>query len=210
MSALKPYAVGGALRPDALSGLSPAFADSLANMFGAAPEPIRNELRVSSAFRSPEVQNTLWQQALAKYGTPEAARKWVAPPGRSQHNHGMAADLSYLSPAARQWAHANAGTYGLAFPLPNEDWHIELAGARDQPRSPVFADPKTPPPVTAPAAPGPALPMTPPAQPQAAPPPSVWAYALAGLQQFQQDRERRQADDQAERQRRAALFSQIL
>jgi hypothetical protein len=54
----------------------------------------------------------------------------VAPPGNSQHNHGNAADLGYLSPDALEWAHTNAGKYGLAFPLKNENWHIELAGAR--------------------------------------------------------------------------------
>ncbi|RPJ83209.1 MAG: hypothetical protein EHM13_08005 [Acidobacteria bacterium] len=42
----------------------------------------------------------------------------------------MAADLQYASPAARKWAHENAAQYGLAFPLGNEDWHVELAGAR--------------------------------------------------------------------------------
>ena len=54
----------------------------------------------------------------------------MAPPGKSQHNHGNAADLKYLSPEAKAWVHANAARYGLAFPLANEDWHVELAAAR--------------------------------------------------------------------------------
>jgi len=54
----------------------------------------------------------------------------VAPPGNSQHNRGNAADLGYSSDAARQWAHANAGKFGLSFPLANEDWHIEDSAAR--------------------------------------------------------------------------------
>ena len=49
----------------------------------------------------------------------------VAPPGRSNHNHGLAADLSYENPRATQWAHANAARYGLTFPVKSEDWHVE-------------------------------------------------------------------------------------
>lgn len=125
-----PYLTGGGTRPDAMSGLMPEFNTALQGMFAAAPPEIQGNLRVTSAFRSPEVQAKLWQDALAKYGSPEEARKWVAPPGKSQHNHGNAADLKYLSPEAQAWAHDNASKYGLSFPLSNENWHIELATAR--------------------------------------------------------------------------------
>lgn len=124
---LSKYLTGGAAgRADSLSGLNPQFQSALAQMFEAAP----GGLQIKSAYRSPALQAKLYQDALAKYGSPEAARKWVAPPGRSQHGHGNAVDLGYLSPEAKQWAHANAAQYGLSFPLSNEDWHVELAGAR--------------------------------------------------------------------------------
>lgn len=126
----KKYAVGGAMRPDSFSGLDQGFASALSNMFAAAPPEIAQHLRITSGFRSPERQAQLWQGALQKYGSPEKARKWVAPPGRSNHNHGHAADLKYLDPSATTWAHENAGRFGLAFPLSNENWHIELAGRR--------------------------------------------------------------------------------
>lgn len=125
-----PFLIGGGTRPDAMSGLDPAFSAALERMFSAAPTDIQGNLRVNSAYRSPEVQAGLWDDALAKYGSPEEARKWVAPPGKSQHNHGNAADLKYLDPTAKAWAHENASKYGLSFPLGNEDWHIELATAR--------------------------------------------------------------------------------
>ncbi len=125
-----PYAVGGAERADSFTGMNPEFNAALEQMFANAPQDIRDQLRVSSGYRSVERQQQLWEEALAKYGSPEEARRWVAPPGNSQHNHGNAADLRYLSPEAREWAHANAAAYGLAFPLGNEDWHIELATAR--------------------------------------------------------------------------------
>lgn len=125
-----PYAVGGATRPDSFTDMNPEFRASLERMFADAPAEIRDSLRVSSGYRSPERQAQLWEDALQRYGSPEAARQWVAPPGNSQHNHGNAADLRYLDPAAREWAHQNAANYGLSFPLGNEDWHIELATAR--------------------------------------------------------------------------------
>lgn len=128
---LSSYAVDGAARPDSFSRMHPRFSTALADMLAAAPPEIQSKLRISSGYRSPERQGELFEAALAKYGSPSAARRWVAPPGHSMHNHGLAADLKYLSPAARDWAHANAARFGLAFPLDNENWHIELAGARD-------------------------------------------------------------------------------
>lgn len=142
---LSQYLTGGAAgRADSLSGLNPQFQSALAQMFAAAPQ---GYLQIKSAYRSPELQAQLWDDALAKYGSPEAARKWVAPPGNSQHNHGSAVDLGFAGPEAIDWAHANAGNYGLAFPLSNENWHLELAGARGGGGA-------------APAAPGGPLPMT--------------------------------------------------
>lgn len=134
-----PYAVGGATRPDSFSGMADPFQRSLSQLIASAPEEIRPHLQISSGYRSPERQAQLWEEALKKYGSPEAARKWVAPPGKSNHNHGKAADLKYGSDAARQWAHQNAGQFGLAFPLSNEPWHIELASARGGPEAPANA-----------------------------------------------------------------------
>ena len=126
MAGLTPYLRGGGLRPDAVSGLQSGMQNALAAMLADAPVG----LTINSAYRSPELQATLYEQALERYGSEAEARRWVAPPGRSQHNHGNAVDLGFESDEARQWAHANAERYGLSFPLSNEDWHIELAGAR--------------------------------------------------------------------------------
>lgn len=124
------HATQGATRPDARN-IDPRLEAAMAAMYAGAPEDLRSQLGMMSAYRSPERQAQLWEEALAKYGSPEAARKWVAPPGRSNHNHGLAIDMKYGSDAARAWAHENAANYGLAFPLSNEPWHIELAGIRD-------------------------------------------------------------------------------
>lgn len=115
---------------DHVNGMADAFAGKLAKMLASMPDDLKGSVTINSGYRSIERQQQLWLDALKKYGTPEAARKWVAPPGNSQHNKGNAADLGYASDAARKWMHANAGNFGLSFPLANENWHIEDATAR--------------------------------------------------------------------------------
>lgn len=121
----------------AIEGLDDSFSTNLASLLQAAPPEIRSKLGVYSARRSSQRQKELWAGALKKYGSAARARKWVAPPGRSRHESGLAADLSYngasLSEAPAsvvRWLHNNAGQYGLHFPLGNENWHIELEGSR--------------------------------------------------------------------------------
>lgn len=116
------YAVGNA----DVSGLDSTFARQLDQFIAASPGGIS----IYSAYRSPQKQAGLWDAAVQKYGGPDAARKWVAPPGRSYHNKGQAVDLRYASPEATAWAHDNAAKYGLKFPLSNENWHIEPVGTR--------------------------------------------------------------------------------
>lgn len=126
LSILKSVASGGALRPDALTGLQGPFAGQLATMVADAQALFGAEaVKITSAFRSVERQAELWAAALSKYGSEAEARKWVAPPGHSNHNRGMAADLSYGSPAVQDWFHENAANYGLGFRMGNEPWHIE-------------------------------------------------------------------------------------
>lgn len=202
---LSQYLTGGAAgRPDSLSGLNPQFQSALASMFAAAP----GGLQIKSAYRSPELQAQLWEQALAKYGSPEAARKWVAPPGRSQHGHGNAVDLGYMSDDAKAWAHANASQYGLAFPLGNEDWHIELASARGgAPTTPVSSSPMAPQAMDMMTGGG-AMPTGPtPAGTGAEPNGMLMGNLAAMFMQQQQARQQAQKEEQdAEEARRAALF----
>lgn len=129
-SVLGSVAVGGGTRPDAISGLNAGFADPLAAMVADAQKIFGAEaIKITSGFRSVEVQQRLWDEALVKYGSPEAARQWVAPPGQSRHNYGLAADLGFGDPKVQDWAHQNAGRYGLDFRMQNEPWHIEPQNA---------------------------------------------------------------------------------
>jgi hypothetical protein len=93
-------------------------------------------LLVVSGFRDPRRQEQLWAQALRKYGSPEVARRWVAPPGHSAHQTGRAIDF-YLGgrnssgqvavlrqKPAYHWLVANARRFGF-YPYEAEPWHWE-------------------------------------------------------------------------------------
>ncbi len=124
---------GAAGRADSITGLNAEFGNQLAAMVAEAQRQFGTDaVSINSAYRSPELQAQLWQDALARYGSPEEARRWVAPPGASSHNFGMAADLQYQSPEVQQWFHENAGRYGMDFRMGNEPWHIEPENARAQ------------------------------------------------------------------------------
>ena len=101
-----------------LTGLRGPFADRLAAMLRDAPGPVS----IYSGYRSPQ------RQAQIFAGSDHSGHR-VAHPGHSNHNHGVAADLRYASPAVRRWVHENASKYGLAFRMPWEPWHVEPAGA---------------------------------------------------------------------------------
>jgi hypothetical protein len=84
---------------------------------------------LESGYRDEARQAELWEAALRKYGDPEIADNWVARPGESNHGKRIAGDLGYADDAARNWAHQNAGIYGLHFPMEWEPWHIEPIGS---------------------------------------------------------------------------------
>ena len=132
------HSVGNLIRKDdggsisGTQGLTGDFSQRLTQMIlDAKAHGI--DLGVGSGYRSYEKQKRLWEQALKKYGSPEKARKWVAPPGGSFHNKGLAVDLNSngqflgkdANSKATEWAHANAKKYGLHFRMGHEPWHIE-------------------------------------------------------------------------------------
>jgi secretion/DNA translocation related TadE-like protein len=73
---------------------------------------------VVSGFRTHQEQARLYREK------PDLA----APPGSSLHELGLAADLSFPSPAARQRAHAVAASCGLGFEVSGEPWHAAPLG----------------------------------------------------------------------------------
>lgn len=85
------------------------------------------KVKIGSGYRSIAEQQVLYDRW--KRGVPGQAQ--AAPPGKSNHNHGLAADLTYADDNSRKWVHANAANYGLRFPMSYEPWHIEPVNARE-------------------------------------------------------------------------------
>jgi hypothetical protein len=79
-----------------------------------------------SGYRSLERQTELWNEALAKYGDPEIADDWVARPGTSHHERGIAVDLGGdLELAVDLVARLDLPLWR---PMSWEPWHFELIG----------------------------------------------------------------------------------
>ena len=128
------------MRADAAVALAGLLAQSRAA--GVPLTPI-------SGFRSIEYQAGLFQRAIAKHGSEDAAARWVARPGFSEHHTGLAVDLgaedepardveaSFEETQAFHWLNQNAGRFGfeLSYPRGNtrginyEPWHWRFVGA---------------------------------------------------------------------------------
>ncbi len=87
-------------------------------------------LTVVDGWRPYKEQLRLWNEAKRTYGGFRGAKVWVAPPGCSNHNRGVAADLK----GSLKLAHRLAPKHGLVFPMAREPWHVELRGLDTQSR----------------------------------------------------------------------------
>jgi D-alanyl-D-alanine carboxypeptidase len=101
-----------------------------------------------SGFRTIVYQESLFRKAVAKYGSEDAAVRWVARPGNSEHHSGLAIDLGdeenpacdveppFEETRAFYWLRQNAAQFGfeLSFPRNNprgvnyEPWHWRFIG----------------------------------------------------------------------------------
>jgi hypothetical protein len=104
-------------------GMDPRLELAVGQLVAAA----RGRLRVISGWRSSDQQTELWQEALHDYGSPESADDWVARPGTSMHERGLAVDLGGDLDLAVELIDR------LGLPLRrtllNEPWHFELVGS---------------------------------------------------------------------------------
>ena len=119
------------LDPDLLGALRRAATD-------AADDGV--ELLVDSGWRSPEYQERLLHEAVAKYGSEQEAARWVATPETSAHVSGDAVDIEPSDAAA--WLSEHGGEHGLCQIYGNEPWHFELRPeASDHGCPAMYADP---------------------------------------------------------------------
>jgi zinc D-Ala-D-Ala carboxypeptidase len=98
------------------------------------------EFVVNSGWRSPRYEKHLLLEAVVKYGSEEAAARWVATPTTSAHVSGDAVDLGPVGATA--WLAKHGAKYGLCQIYRNEPWHYELRPtAIDHGCPPMYADP---------------------------------------------------------------------
>ncbi len=107
---------------DDLDGLSPALRTIVDRARSEASDADR-DLLVVSAYRSRSEQQSIWEFSIGKYGSEEAAVRWVLPPNLSAHVTGEAIDVIPRSSAA--WLESRAGELGLCRRYANEWWHFE-------------------------------------------------------------------------------------
>ena len=105
--------------------MAPNAASSFKTMAADAAKEGVDLFGINNTYRSVALQSQLFQKALAKYGSEQAARKWVAPPGRSKHNVGLAVDFSSRPAAA--WMKGKGTNYGWHNYAP-EWWHYSYKG----------------------------------------------------------------------------------
>ena len=126
---------------DQIPGVAKLDADLLGALRRAATDAAAGgvQLYVDSGWRSPPYQERLLREAISKYGSEEAATRWVATPETSEHVKGDAIDLG---PSGAAWLSAHGAAYGLCRIYANEPWHYELrpeAAGHGCPA--VYADP---------------------------------------------------------------------
>ena len=125
------YPAVAKLDPNLLAALRQAATD-------AADQHV--EFFVISGWRSPDYQEQLLDEAVAKYGSRAEAARWVATPTTSPHVTGDAVDIGKT--AATRWLSAHGAGYGLCQIYRNEPWHFELRSkAVRHGCPPMYADP---------------------------------------------------------------------
>lgn len=97
--------------------------------FQAAQAAAKKEgeiIYIVSGFRTLSRQQTLFNQAVRRYGSKNEASKWVAPPLVSHHPWGIAIDVNYPDePVGAGWLEVNGSKFGLCRVFENEWWHFE-------------------------------------------------------------------------------------
>ncbi len=108
--------------PGTATGLHPELERRfLAAQQAAAADDV--VLTLTSGLRTAAEQQELVDEAVARYGVPEAYR-WVLPPEQSAHVQGLAVDVGPTEGA--YWLQQHGPDLGLCPTYANEVWHFEL------------------------------------------------------------------------------------
>ena len=92
-------------------------------------------IEIRSGWRSVNHQQHLFNVAVKKYGSAQAATKWVLPPKDSMHTFGLAIDVKYSGNirSASFWFQKYSSHFGLCRRYQNEWWHYEPLVSPGQP-----------------------------------------------------------------------------
>ena len=93
--------------------------------------------RVNSGYRPPWYQKRLWDEAVKKYGSEQAAAKWVARPGTSRHGKKGGQGAVDVSLGGQ----LDASTDRLYRPMSWEEWHVQLSGTKELEVEPAEPEP---------------------------------------------------------------------
>lgn len=129
------------MRPDAAAALE--------EMFAACKEEAKTSLVTVSGYRSYATQKTIYNRKLKKTGSEEKANEYVALPGASEHQLGLAMDLgqksantgltsSFGNTKGGKWVKENAHRFGFILRYQEgweeitgykyEPWHVRYVG----------------------------------------------------------------------------------
>jgi zinc D-Ala-D-Ala carboxypeptidase len=112
------------LSSPAVNRLDPALLDAIERAADRA-DAEGVTIGLTSGWRSPEFQQQLFDDAVARYGSADIASQYVASPQVSKHVVGKAVDVGPAN--ADDWLIRNGGAFGLCQIYANEIWHFELA-----------------------------------------------------------------------------------
>lgn len=121
---LDPTAFAPAATGLGAEGLNPVLSAAVDELISAS----QGRVYLVSGLRSTDHQAVLWAEALEQYGSPELADDWVAPPGHSMHERGLAVDLGGDLTLAVQLV--DELDLPLWRPMTWEPWHFEVIGFR--------------------------------------------------------------------------------
>jgi hypothetical protein len=98
-------------------------------------------IRITSGFRTQQLQERLFNDAVKKYGSESEASKWVLPREVSNHPWGTAIDVNYPGDRkAVKWLEENGSAFGLCRVYENEWWHFEPVIAPGETCPPMMAN----------------------------------------------------------------------
>jgi LAS superfamily LD-carboxypeptidase LdcB len=128
--------------------MTPEAAEALEALFAKAKRD-NIKLTAISGYRSYERQNSIFASNINKYGSVDAANQFSAKPGQSEHQTGLAMDISspsvnytlsqsYAQTREGKWLKENAPHFGFIIRYPKgkegitgyqfEPWHIRYVG----------------------------------------------------------------------------------